>query len=234
MLFCCLTHNCDESSLRSEALSTSRSPDHKQVRSHLPTSPSVCQRWRQSAVSAVSPESLENLERWRLIDELRESSNMAQPPVSEPRLCQTAESACLLCSPTRLHIQALAHLVNGDWLVWWHSAVNKCVVTQGQCNLELSHQPVKVCWNWKLYWWICTYFLLQDIIFSDWFESLMISTMLGSALASLVRLCSAAKKVYILMLNFNIDSTLFMSKSTITAKANKIFQKKGINHPMQF
>lgn len=74
--------------------------------------------------------SLEDLERWRLIDELGESSNMAQPSVSEPCLCQTAESACLPAyPPARLHIQALANLVNTEWLIWWHGAEYKCLVT---------------------------------------------------------------------------------------------------------
>lgn len=99
MLFCCLLHNSDESSLRSKALSTLRAPDHKQVSSHFPTSSSVCQRWRHSVVSVASSRGLEDLERWRLIDELGESSNMAQPSVSELRLCQTAEPACLPSHP---------------------------------------------------------------------------------------------------------------------------------------
>lgn len=149
---CCsarLTHNSDESSPRSKASSAPRAPDHKQVSSHFPSlhpplslSLSFCQCWRQDAVSVASPPSLEDLERWRLIDELGESSNVAQPSVSEPPLCQTAEQpACLPALPSlpARRVQALANLVNAEWLMWWHGGEYKCAVTRGQYNLEPSH-----------------------------------------------------------------------------------------------
>ena len=91
--------------------------------SHLPFSCVDCRRG--SVVSAASSKSLQSLVRWRKIYELRGSSNKAQLPVSEPRLCQTEESGCppthspthpLTRSPALLHVQALAKLISTEWL----------------------------------------------------------------------------------------------------------------------
>lgn len=73
------------------------------------------------------------------MDKLVESSNAAQPSVPE------AEPACLrrppIGPPAPPPVQGLANLVNSDWMIRRHSAVNKCVVTQGRCNQEGNHRP---------------------------------------------------------------------------------------------
>lgn len=65
--------------------STPRAPDRKQVRA-----PNVLLLFVSADVRTRHPRHLcRALERWRLTDELRDSSYVAQPSVSETRLCQS-------------------------------------------------------------------------------------------------------------------------------------------------
>lgn len=135
-------HRSDESSLRSEAVSTLKAADHKQASTHFPfSSPlSVCQCWRQSVVSVASPSSLERPERCRLIDELRETSNtdsaapLRVPSVPDSRVGLSAQSPrlqCPGCGTLHTALRDCCYVTALPTKAWW---------LKGQLHPRLSHK----------------------------------------------------------------------------------------------
>lgn len=99
--------------------STPRAPDHKQVRI-----PSILLLFVSADVRTRHPRHLcRALERWRLTDELRESSYVAQPSVSETRLCQSLP----VCSSGKTCQRRLAWCCKQEW-------------PRGQCHLVPCHE----------------------------------------------------------------------------------------------
>lgn len=111
-------------------------PDHKQASTHSPhlslpfgvADVGVWYLWHLQRA-------LKSLERWRLIDELRESSNMAQLPVSECCQCQTEESVCLSVPPPALQVHILAE------------CISRAVDVSQCCTQERNNLKVGVTWG---------------------------------------------------------------------------------------